>query len=58
MMEIERTIREEAKAHAMEVQSLEVVQDSSRGVVAKLAISGDRDAFGKALGQYAFNVDF
>ncbi|WP_170790764.1 acyl-CoA synthetase [Ruegeria lacuscaerulensis] len=57
MMEIERTIRELAGQHAAEIGSLEVVQDSSRGIVAKLALSSGEDAMRLALGQFTFTVD-
>lgn len=58
MMEIERAIRTEAAQHSVEVTSLEVVQDASRGIVARLAVTDGREALEKALGLYAFNVDF
>ena len=57
MMEIERTIREEAKTHTVDILSLDVVQDSSRGIVAKLVLADGQDALSRALGRYAFNVD-
>ena len=57
MMEIERTIREEAHVCCAEISSLDVVQDSRRGIVAKLIVANGRGALEKALGEYAFNVD-
>ena len=57
MMEIERTIREEAQKASIEIGSLDVVQDSSRGIVAKLSIPAANAALEKSLGLYAFNVD-
>lgn len=57
MMEIERTIREVAGQNAAEIGSLEVVQDSSRGIVAKLSLNSGEDAMRHALGQFTFTVD-
>ncbi|WP_170755694.1 acyl-CoA synthetase [Ruegeria lacuscaerulensis] len=57
MLEIERTIRELAGWHAAEIGSLEVVQDSSRGIVAKLSLNSGEDAMRHALGQFTFTVD-
>jgi fatty-acyl-CoA synthase len=58
MMEIERTIRVEAKAHNIEVGALEVVQDSKRGVVAKLQLKSGVEEMRHALGNYTFAVDY
>lgn len=57
MMEIERTICEVAGQNAAEIGSLEVVQDSSRGIVAKLSLNSGEDAMRHALGQFTFTVD-
>ncbi|WP_422049009.1 acyl-CoA synthetase [Shimia sp.] len=57
MMEIERTVREEAQKLSAELLSLDVVQDASRGVVAKVAVASGQDALQSALGQFAFTVD-
>jgi fatty-acyl-CoA synthase len=57
MMEGERAIRHEAQLHDLQISRLEVVQDASRGIVAKLSLQGGQDAIAKALGQYAFQVD-
>jgi fatty-acyl-CoA synthase len=57
MMEVERAIRHEAQLHDLQISRLEVVQDASRGIVAKLSLQGGQDAIAKALGQYAFQVD-
>ena len=58
MMEIERTIRTEAARHSIEIKSLDVVQDASRGIVAKLTVADGRETLERNLGLYAFNVDF
>lgn len=58
MMEIERTIRVEAEAKGARITSLDVAQDSQRGIVATLRLGGHHDEMRKALGGYAFTVDF
>ncbi|MDA4845152.1 acyl-CoA synthetase [Hoeflea poritis] len=57
MMEIERAIRVEAQSAAAEIETLEVVQDASRGIVAKVCVKSGREGLNRALGNFAFNVD-
>ncbi|MCV6584832.1 MAG: acyl-CoA synthetase [Marinibacterium sp.] len=57
MMEIERAVRTEAEATGADLASVEVVQDSARGVVAKAVVASGLDALQKSLGQYAFACD-
>ncbi|MEO3413111.1 acyl-CoA synthetase [Roseovarius sp. CAU 1744] len=58
MMEVERTIRTEATAKGATITSLEVVQDSQRGIVAKLVLGAGQEDMRHALGNYTFAVDF
>ncbi|CAD0187227.1 Long-chain-fatty-acid--CoA ligase [Ruegeria sp. THAF57] len=58
MMEVERTIRAEAKAAGHEIETLEVVQDAKRGIVARLRVHCGTDDMRHLLGRYTFNVDF
>ena len=58
MMEIDRTIRSEARAAQAEIAALDVVQDNQRGVVAKLRLNGRCKEMRRALGTYTFFVDF
>jgi len=57
MMEIERTIREEAQSVSAEIETLTVVQDTSRGVVAKVSVKSGRSDLHQALGSFTFSVD-
>lgn len=58
MMEIERAIRAEAQATGSEIAALDVVQDSKRGVVAKLQLKSGIDEMRHVLGNYTFAVDY
>lgn len=60
MMEIERTIRAEATENNIEIRALDVVQDTHRGVFARLQLSAasQRDTMRHLLGRYAFAVEF
>lgn len=57
MKEIGHTVRAEADRLGLELAALDVVQDSQRGIVAKVDMtSGDEDTR-RALGQFAFAFD-
>lgn len=58
MREIEGVVRHECSSLGAEVANLEVVQDSKRGLVARLAVNGEADALREKLGQYTFAVDW
>jgi fatty-acyl-CoA synthase len=58
MREIEGVVRQESTTLGINLSSLEVVQDSKRGLVARLAVQGDAEALREKLGQYTFAVDW
>lgn len=58
MREIEGVVRRECEAAGVSLASLAVVQDSKRGLLARLAVSGDGAALRERLGQYAFAVEW
>lgn len=58
MMEIERTIREEADNAGVEISRLEVVQDQKRGIVASLSVAKNKDLLSERLSRYTINVDW
>ncbi|MCG8442150.1 MAG: acyl-CoA synthetase [Caulobacterales bacterium] len=58
MMEIERAIRAEAAALGVEPDAVDVVQDQSRGVMAKIRVRGECKDLAQTLGRSAFAVDF
>lgn len=57
MVEIERTIREEARKAGVEL-SVEVVQDPQRGIVSRLAAVSDQAKLQNALSPYPFHIDW
>jgi len=58
MREIEGVVRREAQEAGVALGQVDVVQDSARGVVARIAPDGPADALHGALGRYTFAVDF
>lgn len=58
MLEIENVVREEAASAGIELISLDVVQDSQRGLLAKIATPGDDAEFRQAIGKFTFQHDF
>jgi fatty-acyl-CoA synthase len=59
MREIEGVIRRECEALGVEPVTLEVFQDSRRGLVARVAVSGEAtSALREVLGGYAFAVEW
>ncbi len=58
MLEIESVIRMEASSSSVEIGSLEVVQDSQRGLLARVSTLGDDEALRQAIGRYTFHTEF
>ncbi len=58
MLEIESVIRMEASSAGVELASLEVVQDSQRGLLARISTEGDDANLKQAIDKYTFQHDF
>lgn len=58
MLEIESVVRDEAQEMKVQLQSLEVVQDSQRGLLARIDVVGDDAQFRQAIGKYVFQSEF
>ena len=58
MREIEHVIRQECLSLNIQPASLEVVQDSKRGLVARLAVHGEMTTLHEKLGLYTFAVEW
>ena len=56
-LEISRAVRQEAQALGLQEVSVEVVQDSRRGLVAKIAGS-QHESLVQALGRYSFQIEW
>ncbi|SMD06344.1 fatty-acyl-CoA synthase [Fulvimarina manganoxydans] len=57
MREIELVVRTEANACGVTLKDLSVVQDSKRGLLAKVRTEGDATPLREKLGQYVFQTD-
>ncbi|PTQ89502.1 acyl-CoA synthetase [Agitococcus lubricus] len=58
MLEIERVILQECESLNIQLESLAVVQDNKRGLVAKLSYQGNTDILKAKLAQYTFTVEW
>ncbi|MDQ0458316.1 acyl-CoA synthetase [Rhizobium paknamense] len=58
LLEIEIVIRKEANDCGVTLTNLLVVQDSRRGLLAKVTAEGKAEVLREKLGQYAFQADF
>jgi fatty-acyl-CoA synthase len=58
MIEIEDVVRQEAAAAGNELASLEIVQDSRRGLTALISVRGDAAKLQAGLARYAFPTEF
>lgn len=58
MREIEDVIRTEAAATGVDLAALEVIQDSRRGLLARIDAGTNGEALKKSLGRYAFATEF
>lgn len=58
MLEIETVIKQECESLNIELESLAVVQDNKRGLVAKLSYQGDTQVLKDKLAQYTFAVEW
>ncbi len=58
MWEIESVVREEAGSIDVQLHSLDVVQDSRRGLLARIGVYGDHAELRHALGRYTFQTEF
>ena len=58
MLEIESVVRDEAESLGVELKSLEVVQDTHRGLLARVATTGDDTTLREAIGRYIFATEF
>ncbi|WP_095200342.1 acyl-CoA synthetase [Mesorhizobium carmichaelinearum] len=57
MLEIADVVRGEAAGAGLEIKAVDVVQDASRGLLAKIAVAGDADRLRQLLGHYTFQFD-
>ena len=58
MLEIESVVRDEAAALGLELVSLQVAQDSHRGLLARVSVAGDDESLRQAIGRYTFHSEF
>lgn len=58
MLEIEDVVRTEAETAGIRLKSLAVIQDSRRGLLARIAVDGDTAPLNQTLGTYAFQTEF
>lgn len=56
--EIEGIVRMESQKLGMNLETLDIVQDSKRGLVATLSVNGETKALQEKLGHYAFAVEW
>jgi hypothetical protein len=54
MREIEDVVRTEAARAHVELEHIEIVQDQSRGIMARISLAHDSAGFRSAIGSYAF----
>jgi fatty-acyl-CoA synthase len=58
MLEIESVVRVEASSAGVEIVSLEVVQDSQRGLLARVSTADGDATLRQAIGKYTFHTEF
>lgn len=58
MREMESVVREEAEPLGVELASVKVLQDATRGLLAQVEIRGDHRGLPESLGRYAFPTEF